>query len=533
MDTIKKFLSRVEDSDIGFGLWIGTALSVIFIRDFLEHAINFSSFPGIDLFHCVHYPVFYLSTLLTVIILLHFFSKVDIAKVSKISLMFFGIIILPILIDLLVYSALGEDMDYLYIVENLGSNFINFLNPFVKIPGITYGMRIEIAGISTLSFLYIFIKRNKIFLSLLGGFLVFVVCFSYLAIPGILIELCKFLSNFIPSLKVNNEVLSAIFTIDKLAMNRVTMVELLIFSLMVATWFWRYEPSKFKALFGNFRFSRSLHYISLVILGIVFNIISNSYWQILLGNFSLIIFTGALLAIFFAFQFSVVVNDIYDVNCDKISNKNRPLAVGNLSFEEYLKAGLVYLILALLFALSVNETVFRIILIFMAVYFIYSSPPFRLKRFFPFSAAIIAIQAILAFLLGYLFLEVPEATMALPAMILWLLFFVFLLASNVKDLKDIEGDRACGVYTLPVLVGEDVARKIIGISLCASYIIVAIFLPEIFGLPINPVVFIVSFIFGIFNLFYIIRKDAKEMIIFSFYFVYIFCILLFLISLLN
>jgi 4-hydroxybenzoate polyprenyltransferase len=530
MGTIKSFLNRIEDSGIGFGLWVCTALCIIFIRDFLESTLNFSSFGEITSFHFVHLPVFFISILLAIIISLHLFSKVEITKVSRVSLIFFGIIVLPIFLDFFVYSALGEDMDYLYIVENLKGNFLNFLNPFVKIQGITYGIRTEIAAISILSFFYIFIKRNKIFLSLLGSFFIFVMCFFYLSISGMLIGFLKFLSSFIPYLKVDDKILLNMFTTDKLAESRVTIAGLVITSLLAAVWFWRYDRSKFNALFKNLRFTRSIHYISLVIIGIAFNLAFNLYSSGLPSDFSLIRLTGVILAIFFAFQFSVIINDIYDVNCDKISNKNRPLVVGALSKEEYLKVGLVYLVFALLFALSINDIAFRGILIFIALYFIYSVPPFRLKRFFPLSSIIIAVQAILAFLLGYLFLEVPGASMEVPAKILWLLFFAFLLASSVKDLKDIEGDKVSDSYTLPVILGEANAKKIIGISVCISYLSVAIFLPGIFGFSIQPAFLMLTLIFGIFNLFYIIRKDAKEQIIFSGYFIYIFFILLFLIS---
>lgn len=530
MDKIKSFFNRIENSSIGLGLWICTALCIIFVRDFLESAINFSSFGEIDPFHFIHIPVFYISILLAVIILLHLFSKVEITKVSKMSLIFFGIIILPIFIDFFVYSALGEDMDYLYIVENLKSNFLNLLNPLVKIQGVTYGMRMEIAAISILSFFYIFMKRNKIFLSFLGGFFVFAICFFYISIPGMLIGFFKFLSSFIPLIKLDNANLSAMFTTDELAESRVTIVELVITSILTAVWFWRYNHTKFKALFRNLRFSRSMHYTLLVIIGIAFNFSFNLYLPVLLKNFSLIRLIGTLSTIFFAFQFAVIINDIYDVNCDKISNMNRPLVVGALSREEYLKVGLVYLALALFFAFSAGDTAFRIVPIFIALYFIYSVPPLRLKRFFPLSSIIIAIQAILAFLLGYLFLEEPGVSMEVPAGILWLLFFVFLLASSVKDLKDVEGDKMSGVYTLPVILGEAKARKIIGLLVCISYLSVPIFLPRIFGFVIDPFLFTLAFIFGIFNFFYILRKDAKEKIIFSIYFIYIFFILAFLVS---
>lgn len=525
MNKLRSFLTSLEDSNIGFGLWVCTVLSIIFIRDFLENVASFRAISEIDSFQFVHCPIFFIAILLSVIILLHLFSKTEIIKVSRISSLFLALIILPVATDFLLSSIGRQEMSYYYITKNVALNFAKFLNPFFRIPGIPYGLRIEIFAISTLSFIYIFIKRQRLFLSFIGAFFIFSACFSYISIPGLLVAATKIL---FPTLKFSEATLSQMFTEGELAQRHVNIIMLLFISLLAIVWFLRYDINKFKALRKNLRFSRTLHYIILVILGIASHFSFNLYLYGLPDNFSLIRLAAVLVAIFFAFQFSVIINDIYDLDCDKISNPDRPLVTGALSRSEYLQVAMVYLALALFFAFNVGDETFMLVLMFIAVYFIYSAPPFRLKRFFPVSSIIIAVQAIIAFLLGYLFLEKTPVTIALPPEILGCLFFVFLLGSSVKDLKDIPGDRASGVYTLPVILGDTKARKIVGLLVGISYLSVPIFLFGIFNFIFLFLVSVLSIAFGFFNYFYILRKDAKEKVIFSAYLTFAIFILFFL-----
>lgn len=527
MNKTKNIINRTEEKEISFGLWICTVLFIIFLRDFFENVLSYHSVNKIEAFHFIHGPVFFIDTLLGVIILLHFFSEVEITRVSRICASFFIIILLPILVDYFIHLISGIAISYKYIFENLKGNLLYFFNPFKKLVP-TYGMRVEITGISALSFLYIYIKRKNIFLSLLGSFFVFLLCFSSISLPAVLIAIFKFLLSLVPLFNMDNKTLSAIFSGSELAQKRITIVELVITLLLAAIWFWRYNRSKFDALLRNLRFSRSLHYFLLFIVGMVIYLDLNFYFLHLQDEFSLIKLVGAILAIFFAFQTSVIFNDIYDVECDKISNKSRPLAIGIFSKGEYLNLGMVYLAFSLLFALQVSDTAFMITLIFISLYFIYSAPPLRLKRFFIFSNIIVATQAVLAFFFGYLFFEDSAISKIAPVgRIAWLLFFIFTLSSSVKDLKDIEGDKASAVYTLPVLLGESRSRKVIGFLVFLSYLSTPFFLSLFFNSVFNLFLSF-AFIFGIFNYFYLIKRNGEEKIIFSSYFIYVFLILIFL-----
>jgi len=57
------------------------------------------------------------------------------------------------------------------------------------------------------------------------------------------------------------------------------------------------------------------------------------------------------LALFFAVRFSAVINDLFDIDCDSLSNRARPLVTGIISYGEYLLVGLVYFTFSLLFSI--------------------------------------------------------------------------------------------------------------------------------------------------------------------------------------
>jgi len=49
----------------------------------------------------------------------------------------------------------------------------------------------------------------------------------------------------------------------------------------------------------------------------------------------------------------------------------------------------------------------------------------------------------------------------------------------IKDLKDIEGDRMDGIYTIPVIFGEEKGRLIIGSGVFASFVASVFILNEL------------------------------------------------------
>ncbi len=532
MRWFKNFIEYCEEIKISFGLWMCTALSIIFVRDSIETVVVDRTFPFVHPFHLVHYPLFFISILLATIVILHFFSKEEILKVSRLSLIFFAIIIFPPTMDFFISLITKAEFSYSYVQDNLLENFIGALNPFFKMSAVPASVRIEGAIILILSFVYIQMKRRNVFLSIAGVISIYLIFFLYGALPGIFVNLYVF---FRPIIFFLLNSLNRFFggpatagaggivkSGEGILDDPIILINELLLTLIAAViWFLRYDKNKAMVLFKNLRLSRSIHYLLMVIIGLWIYFSSRQVTDL----FIFLKVASILFATFFAFQFAVVINDIFDVEGDSISNKGRPLIIGAMDKNEYLKVGLVYLAFALLFAFFVGDYCFTILLFSVALSVLYSAPPFRLKRFFPLSSALIGLEALVALIFGQVSLD-REGALDFSYLPFWtLIFLAFFLGSNIRDLKDIEGDRRSGVYSLPVLAGEVESRRIIACFVFLSYLLVPFFLYRSPVLDGSLSFFVFSFFYGLCNLFYIIRPEAKEKIIFFLYFIYVFLIL--------
>ncbi len=102
----------------------------------------------------------------------------------------------------------------------------------------------------------------------------------------------------------------------------------------------------------------------------------------------------------------------------------------------------------------------------MENYFLYSMPPLQLKRVTFFSKLLISLNSLILVLLGQLF---HSGDFGLPLNII-IFFFVCVTATlNFIDLKDYEGDKNAGIKTLPVALGLDRSKKVIGLFFFISY----------------------------------------------------------------
>ena len=511
MEKIKRFIRYCEESNIGFGLWVAVALAIIFIRDSLESLVSTQAFPTFTLFHLVHVPVFFLAVLISIIVLLRLVTGEDILKISKISLVFFALIIFPVTCDLMITLTTGASISYEYVSANVQEAVVNFFNPFFNIPGVPYSLRAEIFIICLLSFFYVFLKTNKILLSVWAAFLVFSLCLFYGTLPGL--SVAGFIKGASLLARIPHSFLRGRMITGTVDESSIVIIELIFAVLVTATWFRLYDARKFKVVIKDFRVLRYLCYFILLSLGLVL------YLRTARGidAFIFVKIFGLGGALFFALRFSALVNDIFDVDCDVLSNKGRPLISGLITKSEYSKVGAVYLVFSLLFALWVSAACFMITLFFIAIYFLYSAPPFRLKRLFIFSSLVTGIQAVLILLMGQVSLSPADTTVLLYPPLFWLAFSVFFLGSNIKDLKDIEGDRHCRVYSLPVIFGEKKGRKITALLVFVSYLLVPFFL---YGFFDELKVFAISFLFGMSNYLYIRRPNSREQPVFLLYFIY-------------
>jgi homogentisate phytyltransferase/homogentisate geranylgeranyltransferase len=159
----------------------------------------------------------------------------------------------------------------------------------------------------------------------------------------------------------------------------------------------------------------------------------------------------------------VGVNQITDVEIDRINKPWLPIAAGDLSLNA--ARTIVAACTAIPLALAVTQGAVETLAVAggLAVGALYSLPPFRLKRFPVAASLCITGVRSLVVNLGVYWHFAGDIAPPVWALCLFVLPFSFAIAV-LKDVPDIEGDRRFAIRTFTVRLG---ARRVFGIGLAA------------------------------------------------------------------
>jgi chlorophyll/bacteriochlorophyll a synthase len=161
---------------------------------------------------------------------------------------------------------------------------------------------------------------------------------------------------------------------------------------------------------------------------------------------------------------SNAVNQIYDLDVDRINKPARPLPSGVLTLGEAWTVALLGYAASLAVATAVHWVLGVIVAFTALLTYAYSAPPFRTKRHWALANLTIATpRGFLLPLAGWAAVSAPRGE-GLPrdAWILAAASGLFVLgAATTKDYADMEGDRAGGCITLPLRFGVARSARIV------------------------------------------------------------------------
>jgi 4-hydroxybenzoate polyprenyltransferase len=174
---------------------------------------------------------------------------------------------------------------------------------------------------------------------------------------------------------------------------------------------------------------------------------------------------------------SNALNQIYDLEIDRINKPKRPLPSGRLSLHEAwtftLGAYAVALVLAWFVEPRGRHECFWIVIVATIITVLYSAPPFRTKRLGIWANVTIAIpRGVLLKVAGW---SAVKTMMGAEPWFIGAIFGLFLLgASTTKDFADMEGDARGGCRTLPIIYGVRRAAWLISPSFVVPFVMIAI-----------------------------------------------------------
>jgi len=505
--------------------WLGGAWTIIILR------MTFESFSGngLDIYPMraifLHPPLFYFALMMTMVIFLYWLTKVRITKIFKMLLIGFGVILVPPFVDFFASGGKGDVLiQYLFnpFPELVHKYFTFFGSNFEA--GATYGIRTQVIIVMTLVAIYVFTKTRKPWKTVVAVFGSYTIFFLYGAIPAIVGSLAylprnpwgiasfEILSKFIESREIfeifyGPERVLELFSIEM----SIILLPLVFFQLYIVFFLW--NKKKCLAFLASYRYLRlALHFVALAIgvfLGMqIFNVPFDFSLYGILTFLALIIATVAL------WTFSLTINDRNDLEIDKISNPNRLLPTDRFTREEFREIGLIAFILAVLAGFSVGYTFAVMIVAALLLSILYSAYPFRLRRFPLVAPGLMSLGMALLIFVGFLLFAESGTFYDFPINLFALTIFVVALIINIKDIKDLEGDKKNGVRTIPTIFGLKRGKLIVSLLFVLSFMLFPIIL-------LVKELILTAVIFSVLTFLVINSKKVREWAVFGIYSVYL------------
>lgn len=156
-----------------------------------------------------------------------------------------------------------------------------------------------------------------------------------------------------------------------------------------------------------------------------------------------------------------IVNDIVDIDIDRVNRPERVLVRGQLTQQYAMFLSIIFNIIAVLCTVFLNLFSIGMAVLAIGLLYLYN---YKAKRIPVLGNLLIAMLSGMVFLSGGLAVNV-ELTFVLPGPIVGAVFsFLFhLVREIIKDSEDIEGDMSVGVKTLPQMIGERKSVIVAGI----------------------------------------------------------------------
>lgn len=470
---IRSIISSIESLPFSLGAWVITFTALVAGRLGIEHVLNDMTLqtPGYYFYQSAHHFFTFLCIFLVILIATTWLARVKLREAANILTVGFLLIWIPPIIDEIATHGKGTWSFYTFdSILGLWQRYLTFFGDQPEI-GITYGIRVEIAIAVIALGLYTFMKTGKLLRGLFATWVTYTLFFFLGALPSfVTFALLGWEKGFllvsendIAGLMLSPTALFGLIPPSSLSSLSVKMslvfasLDIILIDIILFFFFRTYFIARWK----NARIPQIFFHNGLLLLGGSLALVYAP------GSFTPDLFHGLALfiscsSVTLAWLASVVINDFSDQKIDALTNPTRPLQSGSIPPDLYQTFGILFFLASLLLMALVSTQATIFLAIYQGIAWLYSAPPLRLKRFPLVATGLASGASLLILLSGYLVFAAEKSISALPWQIPVFFFVAYTLLIPIKDFKDTPGDRADGVLTLPVLLGEVRAKHLIG-----------------------------------------------------------------------
>ena len=223
------------------------------------------------------------------------------------------------------------------------------------------------------------------------------------------------------------------------------------------------------------------------------------------------IILGVFMYIFLAASTNII-NDVYDIEIDKVNRPERPIPRGSISLKQAKELFILYFIIAIILSL-LNTLIFSLTLINLALVFFFGFIGWVYAKWGKRSGFIGNIIVGISYSIGLVYGGYLNGPI-IPSYILFffLTAFSLLVAREIiKGCEDIEGDKIQGVKTLAIKIGIKASRTI---SVIFALSAIIFFILPVFTNILNKFLFIIFMVIGLIEVGYTIltmlTSDLKK-----------------------
>ncbi|MDD5464643.1 MAG: UbiA family prenyltransferase [Candidatus Moranbacteria bacterium] len=490
LSKIEILLDKILAVKIGFAELAMNFLGIIVLRVFEERflaSVDQAVYGTINGF--LYNFFFFVVLYLLLWILLSFLLKRSPMQLSGLILWSFWLVLLPPVFDMI--KTGGSVYWSFYSLNGLAGLWLQYTTFFGHLPsGIVYfGTKIIFLLTIFLVAGVIFVKTKKLWKTLLGAFATYSIMFVLGTLPSWLaivfyffagsknisqvneIDVAQLFGTSKPIFGIVNEGVRYAFT------NNLNLFYFLLMGFLLIVVCILEDRQKTWSMAKNARLPQIIYHAGLFLAGIglgVFFYPQNWHLNIFAIETGIVI----LWSICLAWLASVAVNDLNDLEIDKLTNSDRPLQMNVFTRQEYANLGRVLFALSLLGGVVVGLKFAMLLLVYQIFAWLYSARPFRLKRFPVIATFFSALASVIVIFVGFSLFSGDDNIRLFPWRITFLMLAALTLSLPIKDFKDVVGDKADGVWTIPVLFGMEMGKIIVASGIFISFMLSVFFLNE-------------------------------------------------------
>ena len=227
----------------------------------------------------------------------------------------------------------------------------------------------------------------------------------------------------------------------------------------------------------------------------------NTRLDVPLEKFTVNIILGVLTYIFLAASTNII-NDIYDIEIDKINRPERPIPRGSISLKQAKELFFLYLIIAIILSL-LNTLIISLTLINLILVSFFGFIGWVYAKWGKRSGFLGNIIVGISYSIGLVYGGYLNGPIIPPYILYFFLTAFSLLVAReiVKGCEDIEGDKNQGVKTLAIKIGIKASRNV---SVLFALFAILFFILPVFTSILNKFLFIIFMVIGLIEVGYVI-----------------------------